>query len=99
MWASTCPLAGYNNRFHKGLKSSGTIAAISSGSMYDYFAIAFIFMPSFVVMIGGASAAVNQQYGLPGPVGGVAMGVLCRVDRDLFGPRLADRRSSERSGR
>lgn len=68
-------LAGYNNRFHKGSEIFRYYCGDLIGSMYDYFAIAFIFM-SFVVMIGGASAAVNQQYGLPGPVGGVAMGVL-----------------------
>lgn len=68
-------LAGYNNRFHKGSEIFRYYCGDLIGSLYDYFAIAFIFM-SFVVMIGGASAALNQQYGLPGPVGGLTMGVL-----------------------
>lgn len=68
-------LAGYDNRFHKGSEVFKYYCGNVVGSLYDYFAIAFIFM-SFVVMIGGASAAVNQQYGLPGAAGGIAMGVL-----------------------
>src|SRR5690606_35216067 len=31
---------------------------------------------SYIVMIGGAGATVNQQYGLPVWVGGIAMGIL-----------------------
>lgn len=45
------------------------------GSFYDYFSIAFIYM-SFIVMIGGAGATINQQYGLPVEVGGILMGIL-----------------------
>lgn len=68
-------LAGFNNRFRKGSEVFKYYCGDFVGSLYDYFAVAFIFM-SFVVMIGGASAAVNQQYGLPGAAGGMAMGVL-----------------------
>lgn len=68
-------LAGYNNRFHKGSEIFKYYCGNIVGSLYDYFAVAFIFM-SFVVMIGGASAAMNQQYGLHPAVGGVGMGVI-----------------------
>ena len=71
-------LAGYNNRFHKGSDVFRYYCGNVLGSAYDYFAIAFIFM-SFVVMIGGASASVNQQYGLPGAFGGITMGVLAAL--------------------
>lgn len=48
------------------------------GTFYDYFSIAFIYM-SFIVMVGGAGAAVNQQYGLPVPVGGIALGLISGI--------------------
>jgi uncharacterized membrane protein YkvI len=53
------------------------------GTFYDYFSIAFIYM-SFIVMIGGAGAAINQQYGLPETFGGVLIGVLA-VATVVFG--------------
>jgi uncharacterized membrane protein YkvI len=45
------------------------------GKFYDYFSIAFIYM-SFIVMIGGAGATLNQQYGLPISVGGIGLAIL-----------------------
>lgn len=45
------------------------------GRFFDYYSIAFIYM-SFIVMVGGASASVNQQYGLPPAVGGIFLGVI-----------------------
>ncbi len=45
------------------------------GAFYDYFSIAFLFM-SYVVMIGGAGATLNEHYGLPTYVGGIAMAVV-----------------------
>lgn len=45
------------------------------GKFYDYFSIAFIYM-SFIVMIAGAGATLNQQYGLPVSVGGILMAIL-----------------------
>ena len=47
----------------------------SLGTFFDYFSIVFIYM-SFVVMIAGAGATINQQYGLSVSVGGILMGVL-----------------------
>lgn len=68
-------VAGFNNKFHKGSEIYRYYCGDIIGSLYDYFSIAFIFM-SFVVMIAGASAAMNQQYGVPGAAAGTAMGVL-----------------------
>lgn len=45
------------------------------GTIFDYYSIAFIYM-SFIVMVGGASAAVNQQFGLPLAAGGIFLGVI-----------------------
>lgn len=45
------------------------------GTFFDYFSILFIYM-SFIVMIAGAGATINQQYGLPVSVGGIMIAVL-----------------------
>lgn len=42
------------------------------GTFFDYFSILFIFM-SFMVMVSGMGALVEQHYGLPTWVGGVAL--------------------------
>src|SRR5690554_3140346 len=42
------------------------------GTFYDYFSTVFIYM-SFIVMIGGAGATLQQQYGLPTYVGCIGM--------------------------
>jgi uncharacterized membrane protein YkvI len=66
---------GYKEQFHKGSDIYQYYCGKVVGTFYDYFSIAFIFM-SYVVMIGGAAAAVNQQYGLPNAFGGIMIGVL-----------------------
>lgn len=48
------------------------------GTFYDYFSVIFIFM-SFIVMIGGAGATLQQQYGLPTYVGGIGLAVLAGI--------------------
>lgn len=45
------------------------------GSVFDYYSIVFIYM-SFIVMVAGAGSAINQQYGLPIWIGGIALGLL-----------------------
>ncbi len=45
------------------------------GKFFDYFSILFIYM-SFIVMIAGAGATINQQYGLSVSVGGILIAVL-----------------------
>ncbi len=66
---------GQKQQFAKGSDIYQYYCGKVIGSFYDYFAIAFIYM-SYIVMIGGAGATINQQYGLPVWVGGVLMGVL-----------------------
>lgn len=60
-------------------KKFGKIAAV----FFDYFSAVFCYM-SFVVMCGGASSTVTQQWGFPAWVGGSALTILavCTV---LFG--------------
>ncbi|MGB3258054.1 MAG: hypothetical protein WBG89_09010 [Ornithinimicrobium sp.] len=48
------------------------------GPVLDYYSILFIFM-SFMVMVAGAGAVVNQQYGLPTVVGGVSLAAVSAV--------------------
>ena len=48
------------------------------GTFFDYFSIMFIFM-SFIVMVAGASAVIQQHYNLPKLVGGVTLTVLAAV--------------------
>ncbi|MCF4150975.1 hypothetical protein L2W58_04100 [Dethiosulfovibrio sp. F2B] len=45
------------------------------GGFFDYFATVFIYL-SFVVMIAGAGATVEQHFGLPVYVGGVLMALM-----------------------
>lgn len=45
------------------------------GGFFDYFATVFIYL-SFVVMIAGAGATINQHFGLPVYVGGILMALL-----------------------
>lgn len=66
---------GQKHKFPKGSDIYKYYCGNIVGNFYDYFSIAFIYM-SYIVMIGGASAAVHQQYGLPTSVGGIMMGVL-----------------------
>ncbi|NLM44168.1 MAG: hypothetical protein GX201_09195 [Clostridiales bacterium] len=70
--------AGYNNKFPKRSDIFAYYCGKAIGTFYDYFSIVFIFM-SFIVMIGGAGAAVNQQYGMPVYIGGVGMAILVAI--------------------
>ena len=76
-------LTGHEKRFENGNDIYRYYCGNIIGTFYDYFSIAFIFM-SFVVMIGGAGATINQQYGLPVWVGGILMGVMA-VSTVVFG--------------
>lgn len=48
------------------------------GTFFDWFGTAFQYM-SFWVMVSGAGAAVNQQFGLPNWVGGLGLALLTIV--------------------
>lgn len=45
------------------------------GIVFDYYSIIFIYM-SFIVMVSGAGASLNQQFGIPIAVGGIGLGVI-----------------------
>lgn len=66
---------GQEHKFPKGSDIYTYYCGKSIGKFYDYFSILFIYM-SFIVMISGAGATLNQQYGLPVSVGGIIMAIL-----------------------
>ena len=66
---------GKEQQFPKGSDVYKYYCGNIIGNFYDYFSIAFIYM-SFIVMMGGAGATINQQYGLPTSLGGILMGIL-----------------------
>ncbi len=53
------------------------------GTFFDFFSIVFIFM-SFMVMVAGAGATLNQHFGLPVAVGGIGLAVVV-VATVIFG--------------
>ncbi|MDO4552124.1 MAG: hypothetical protein Q4C22_01160 [Bacillota bacterium] len=68
-------VTGYREQFSKGSEIFQYYCGKYIGAFYDFFTIAFVFM-SYVVMIGGAGATLNQHYGLPTYVGGILIVVL-----------------------
>ena len=62
-------LAGNKNKFLK--KCSHLLLRKNCWDIYDYFSVIFIYM-SFIVMIGGAGATLQQQYRLP-TLGGIGL--------------------------
>lgn len=76
-------LTGQQMKFEKGNEIYRYYCGNIVGTFYDYFSIAFIYM-SFIVMIGGAGATINQQYGLPVAFGGIMIGILA-VSTVIFG--------------
>lgn len=74
---------GYEQKFSQGSDIYTYYCGKVIGKFYDYFSIAFIYM-SFIVMIAGAGATLNQQYGLPIAVGGIVLAVLA-VATVVFG--------------
>ncbi|WMJ77769.1 MULTISPECIES: YkvI family membrane protein [unclassified Sedimentibacter] len=69
---------GYEHKFPKGSDIFEYYCGKRIGKFYDYFSIVFIYM-SFFVMIAGAGATLNQQYGISNSVGGIIMAVLAAV--------------------
>lgn len=68
-------LTGYRQNFAKGSEIFQYYCGEKIGSAYDYFTIAFLFM-SYVVMIAGAGATLNQHFGVPYTAGAIAMMLL-----------------------
>lgn len=69
---------GYVNKFPKPSDIFTYYCGKGIGRFYDYFSIVFIYM-SYFVMIAGAGATLNQQYGIPVSIGGILIGVLAAV--------------------
>ncbi|OLS03630.1 YkvI family membrane protein [Tissierella creatinophila] len=66
---------GQEHKFENGNEIYKYYCGNKIGTFFDYYSIVFIYM-SFIVMIAGAGSAINQQYGLPIPIGGIALGVI-----------------------
>ena len=66
---------GQKYKFKKGNDIYTYYCGNALGKFFDYFSIVFIYM-SYIVMISGAGATINQQYGLPVYIGGIIMAVL-----------------------
>lgn len=69
---------GYERRFPKPNDIYTYYCGKAIGKFFDYFSILFIYM-SFIVMIGGAGATLNQQYGIPVSVGGIGLAILAGI--------------------
>lgn len=71
-------MAGNKNKFTKGSEVFKYYCGPYIGLAFDYFAAIFCYM-SFVVMLGGTGALVDQQFALPHAVGAIAMALLAGV--------------------
>ncbi len=77
---------GYQQKFEHNGQIYRYLCGPVFGRFFDYFAIVFIYM-SFIVMIGGAGATVQQQYDISPWYGAVLMGffaattVICGLNR------------------
>lgn len=67
--------AGHYQQFEKNYMIFDYYCGPIIGRLFDYFAAFFCYM-SFAVMASGASALLNEQWGVPNYVGGVAIVVL-----------------------
>ncbi|MCC8057078.1 hypothetical protein [Cloacibacillus sp.] len=76
-------VAGFNEHFKNTNDIYRYYCGKYIGGFYDYFSIAFIYM-SYIVMLGGAGATVNQYYHLSPVVGAILMMVLS-VGTVVFG--------------
>lgn len=75
--------AGKRENFSKGSDVYRYYCGKYVGTFYDYFSILFIFL-SFVVMIGGAGATLEQHFKVPHQIGSIIMMVLV-VAVTIFG--------------
>lgn len=67
--------AGNLEKFTKGSEVYKYFCGNVVGTVFDYFSVAFCYM-SFIVMVGGAAATLEQQYGLPLYLGGLILATL-----------------------
>ncbi|QJT07553.1 hypothetical protein [Oceanidesulfovibrio marinus] len=75
--------AGNREKFTKGSEVFNYFCGPFFGRLFDYFAAIFCYM-SFVVMLGGISATVEQQFGIPGAIGAVGLAI-CAGLTVIFG--------------
>lgn len=67
--------AGHIGKFEKGADVYRYFCGNVIGTVYDVFSVVFCYM-SFIVMIGGAAATLQQQYGVPTYIGGLIITIL-----------------------
>jgi uncharacterized membrane protein YkvI len=68
-------MVGYNKKFEKPNDIYKYYCGKYIGTFFDYFSTLFIYM-SYIVMVAGAAATINQQYGIPSIFGGILLVVL-----------------------
>jgi len=69
---------GQKRQFQSPNEIFGYYCGKKIGLFFDYFSVLFIYM-SFFVMIAGAGANLQQQFGLPVYAGGVGLGLLTMI--------------------
>lgn len=67
--------AGAIGKFEKGSDVYRYFCGNYIGTAYDIFSVLFCYM-SFIVMVGGAAATLQQQYGIPTNIGGLIITIL-----------------------
>jgi uncharacterized membrane protein YkvI len=67
--------AGFIEKFDQGSDVYRYFCGKTIGTAYDFFSVFFCYM-SFIVMIGGASATLKQQYNIPIAIGGIIITLL-----------------------
>ena len=68
-------VAGHNEKFDKGSQVFRFYCGPIFGTAFDYFAAIFCYM-SFIVMLGGIGATVQQHFGISSTLGAVVMACL-----------------------
>lgn len=66
---------GYHYKFEEGNDIYYYYGGKYIGKFYDYFSTLFLFL-SFIVMVAGAGATINEQLGLPTFVGTILLGAM-----------------------
>ncbi|MGD9566744.1 MAG: hypothetical protein AB7V48_00210 [Sedimentibacter sp.] len=80
---------GYEQQFEEPKNIYRYYCGKYIGTFFDYFSVIFLFM-SFWVMVAGAGAAFNQQFGFANWVGGTVMGLATLITLYFGFNRLVD---------
>ena len=67
--------AGHRGNFQKGSEVFAYYCGPVVGKIFDWFSVVFCYL-SFIVMIGGGSSTLQEQFGLPIALGGMVVVVL-----------------------